>query len=185
MNELTLVVGAFSAVADSVDSRTCVRKKKLFLPIDHYQTLASVTGVRSPVWPIVAHVFSGKTECSKKAVMKRVLLTAFSVCIALTGIPASAEDMASHSMHQHGSPKMKPMTVEVVANGVVQSVMAETNQLKIRHQPIPEWSMGAMQMKFSLAPGMSTKVFRHGQQIKFRLRQENMMEFTILEVLDE
>lgn len=117
--------------------------------------------------------------------MKRSLVTGFCVCIALAGFQAFAQDTASHAMHQHGSSKMKPMAAEVVTSGVVKGVLVETSQLKIRHQPIPEWSMGAMQMKFSLAPGMSTEEFSNGQQIKFRLRQENMMEFTILEVLEE
>lgn len=117
--------------------------------------------------------------------MKRSLVAGLSVCIALAGFQAFAQDTASHAMHQHGSSKMKPMAAEVVTSGVVKGVLVETSQLKIRHQPIPEWSMGAMQMKFSLAPGMSTEEFSNGQQIKFRLRQVNMMEFTILEVLEE
>jgi Cu/Ag efflux protein CusF len=72
---------------------------------------------------------------------------------------------------------------EVVTTGVVKSVMTETNQLKIKHQMIPEWDMKAMQMKFNLAPNLNVKDFKQGQTIRFRMKHKDMMKFTVLEVL--
>lgn len=96
--------------------------------------------------------------------------------------PAMAgTEHSQHQMENHAG--MNMMAEEVVATGVVKDVLTETAQLKVQHQPIAEWKMSGMQMKFNLAPGISVADFQEGQHIRFRLKQENMMKFTITEVL--
>nr|WP_228050858.1 copper-binding protein [Pontibacterium sinense] len=108
-----------------------------------------------------------------------------SACFALTSFQAVAQDSGAHSMHQHSAATAETQVAEVVTSGVVKGILPSTNQLKVRHQPIPEWSMGAMQMKFFLAPYLEITDFHEGQKIKFRLHQKNMMKYTILEVLEK
>lgn len=124
--------------------------------------------------------------------------TSFSALVAGTFISAalitntvSAGDMqhqhaqmSKHSGHQmEGKTAMQMMAKEVITEGVVSRINGETAQLIIHHQPIPEWKMSEMQMKFGLGPGLALKDFEVGQQIRFRLQHENMMKFTITEVL--
>ncbi len=120
-----------------------------------------------------------------KTLTKLSVVAGFSACFALTSFQAVAQDSGSHSMHHHSASTTEAQVAEVITSGVVKGVLPSTNQLKIRHQPIPEWSMGAMQMKFFLAPYLEISDFQEGQQIKFRLHQKNMMKYTILEVLDQ
>lgn len=120
-----------------------------------------------------------------KALTKFSAVVGFSAFFTLTGVPAVAQDSNSHSMYHHAAPNAKAPVSEVITSGVVKGIVPSTNQLKIRHQPIPEWSMGAMQMKFFLAPYLEISNFHEGQKIKFRLHQKNMMQYTILEVLDK
>lgn len=93
----------------------------------------------------------------------------------------TSADHSQHNMSNHSG--MNMMAEEVIATGMVKGVLTETAQLKVQHQPIAEWKMSAMQMKFNLAPGISVADFQEGQHIRFRLKQENMMKFTITEVL--
>lgn len=125
-----------------------------------------------------------------KTLTKLSVALCFSTGFVLTSFQAVAQDSSAHSMHQHKTPMAQAPVAqapvaEVITSGVVKGVVPSTKQLKIRHQPIPEWSMGAMQMKFFLAPYLQISDFHEGQKIKFRLHQKNMMKYTILEVLDE
>ena len=120
-----------------------------------------------------------------KTLTKLSVALCFSTGFVLTSFQAVAQDSSAHSMHQHKTPTAQAPVAEVITSGVVKGVVPSTKQLKIRHQPIPEWSMGAMQMKFFLAPYLQISDFHEGQKIKFRLHQKNMMKYTILEVLDE
>lgn len=120
-----------------------------------------------------------------KTLTKLSVVVSFSACFALTGVQAVAQESNSHAMHQHTTSTAHAPVAEVTTSGVVKGIVRSTNQLKIRHQPIPEWSMGAMQMKFFLAPYLEITDFHEGQKIKFRLYQKNMMQYTILEILDK
>lgn len=73
---------------------------------------------------------------------------------------------------------------EVVAEGVVKRIFADSKQVMVQHQPIPEWNMSAMQMKFNLADGLSVADFKEGQAIRVRLQQSNMMKFTVVKLLE-
>ncbi|WP_417226121.1 copper-binding protein [Amphritea sp.] len=97
--------------------------------------------------------------------------------------PSRAADMAQQSGHQHGNMNMNAMADEVIAVGIVKRILPESNQLIVQHEPIPEWMMSAMQMKFNLADGLSATAVKPGQQIRFRLKQEHMMRFTITQWL--
>ncbi|MCO4757992.1 MAG: copper-binding protein [Oceanospirillaceae bacterium] len=116
---------------------------------------------------------------------KLSVVVGLSTYFALSGFQAVAQDSKPHSMHQHSASATQAQVAEVITSGVVKGILPSTNQLKIRHQPIPEWSMGAMQMKFFLAPYLEITDFQEGQEIKFRLHQKNMMKYTILEILDK
>jgi Cu/Ag efflux protein CusF len=150
-----------------------------------------------------------------KSLVKKSVVAILSVCLSMASFQALAGDLSQHkhpdstamadskamshesmsqgSMSQehqshamnHSAQAMNMMASDVLISGVVKGVLSETGQLKIQHQAIPEWSMGAMQMKFTLASGLSAADYREGQQIKFRLQQENMMKFTITEILDK
>lgn len=149
----------------------------------------------------------------KKFLVKKTLMISMAVGLSLMGSAAVAHDMSQHQSHattpvtdsSEMSPSMsqsvsetmshanghamnhtaQAMASEVVTAGVVKAVLADTRQLKVQHQAIPEWDMGAMQMKFGLAEGISPAQFSDGQQIKFRLRQEHMMTYVITEVLEK
>ncbi|UTW04199.1 copper-binding protein [Amphritea atlantica] len=94
----------------------------------------------------------------------------------------SGSHNAEHSSSK--STSMKMAVEEVVAEGVVKRVLADSNQIMVHHQPIPEWNMSAMQMKFNLADGLSVADFKEGQAIRFRLQQSHMMKFTIVKLLE-
>ncbi|MEH6579557.1 MAG: copper-binding protein [Amphritea sp.] len=142
-----------------------------------------------------------------KSLVKKSVVACFSVCLSMASFHALAGDLSQDmSQHKHQdsaamagdnamshdamssenqSHAMNMMASDVLISGVVKGVLSETGQLKIQHQAIPEWSMGAMQMKFTLASGLSAADFSEGQQIKFRLHQENMTKYTITEILDK
>lgn len=131
---------------------------------------------------------------------KGIRLVALITNLILISFPAFSQDMQHHShassddskhMTQHAAAKssdahsaMNMVADEVVTEGVVQRILADSNQLIVRHQPIPLWNMGAMQMKFNLAEELSVSDFQPEQKIRFRLKQNNMMKFTITELLE-
>jgi len=132
-----------------------------------------------------------------KLISNKSIITVFTAAVvcagATVGVNASAHDKkhqepamaaAEHSQHKmENHAGMNMMAEEVIATGMVKGVLTETAQLKVQHQPISEWKMAGMQMRFQLAPGISAADFKEGQHIRFRLKQENMMKFTITEVL--
>ncbi|GGK75260.1 copper-binding protein [Amphritea balenae] len=129
-----------------------------------------------------------------KSFDKNSVLTAVTTAALLVGAIASATlisttvaagDMKSEHKHHNmqANADMKPMAEVVMVDGVVKRVIADSNQLIVHHQPIAAWTMAEMQMKFNLADGLSVADFNEGQKIHFKLKQENMMKFTIIEVL--
>lgn len=117
------------------------------------------------------------------------------VFAGLIGTTVLAADMPSQSamqsseggislQHRMASDSAMPMMAEtVIVSGEVKRLLADTGQVIVQHQPIPDWNMSAMQMRFDLADGLSVADFTEGQQIRFRLQQSNMMKFTIVELL--
>ena len=120
--------------------------------------------------------------------------------LTLISFPVFAQDMQHHShassddskqVVQHAAVKssdnhsaMNMIADEVVTEGVVQRILVDSKQIIVRHQPIPLWNMGAMQMKFNLSEGLSVPDFQPGQKIRFKLKQDKLMKFTITELLD-
>jgi len=118
-----------------------------------------------------------------------IVLVGVLVSATLISTTVTADDMKHQSMNTHAGHNMQHsagqmMAEEVITKGVINGVLSDSKQLKVHHQPIPEWTMSEMQMKFFLAPDLSISDFSEGQQIHFRLKQENMMKFTITELLD-
>ncbi|MBR9867857.1 MAG: copper-binding protein [Oceanospirillales bacterium] len=92
-------------------------------------------------------------------------------------------DSVGHTAEPRLSENAPMLMNEVVVDGVVKRVLAGSGQIMVKHQPIPEWNMSAMQMKFNLADGLSVTDFTEGQSIRFRLKQSSMMTFTIVKLL--
>ena len=92
---------------------------------------------------------------------------------------------SKHGSMHHATESDSAMQGEVVVEGVVKRVLAESKQLIVKHQPIPQWNMSAMQMKFDLADTLFVSDFKVDQKIRMRLKQSHMMKFTILELLPE
>lgn len=115
---------------------------------------------------------------------KDLALVGCSVMLCAAALTAQAEEHSMNHKHKQMA-SVQSMAEVVTTSGVVKGVLAQTNQLKVQHQRIPEWDMREMQMKFNLAPGMQASDFKEGQPIEFRLKQQNMMKFTITEVIDQ
>ncbi len=113
---------------------------------------------------------------------KDLALVSCSVLLCAAALTAQAEE---HKMEHKQMASAQSMAEVVTTSGVVKGVLADTNQLKVQHQRIPEWDMRQMQMKFNLAPGMQAADFKEGQAIRFHLKQQNMMKFTITDVIDQ
>ena len=134
-------------------------------------------------------------------VLKWAVISGVSATVLVTGtllgaMLSSNPVVAGSMQHQHGqsaeshgqhkmaaNQPMQQMAQEVITEGVVSRIIGDSSQLIVHHQPIPEWKMSEMQMKFGLAPNLSVSDFSEGQAIRFRLKHENMMKFTITEVL--
>ncbi len=113
---------------------------------------------------------------------KDLALVSCTVLLWAAALTAQAEE---HKMMHKQVASAQSMAEVVTTSGVVKGVLVQSNQLKVQHQRIPEWDMHQMQMKFNLAPGMQATDFQEGQTIRFHLKQENMMKFTITDVVDQ
>lgn len=126
---------------------------------------------------MIKSVLSGTVALSVVVMMASTLISTV-LCAA---------DMQLDSVGHTAEPRLSenaPMQMnEVVVDGVVKRVLAGSGQIMVKHQPIPEWNMSAMQMKFNLADGLSVTDFTEGQSIRFRLKQSSMMTFTIVKLL--
>ncbi|BBB25643.1 hypothetical protein AMJAP_1046 [Amphritea japonica ATCC BAA-1530] len=123
----------------------------------------------------------------------RALATVVMVA-GLISIATAATDMqhqsgqhseSKHATMHHAMKADSAMQGEVVVDGVVKRVLTDSKQIIVQHQPIPQWNMSAMQMKFDLADGLLVSDFKVDQEIHFRLGHKNMMKFTILELVME
>ncbi|MCV6611018.1 MAG: copper-binding protein [Amphritea sp.] len=114
-----------------------------------------------------------------------IVLSALLSSMMITSPASIASESVSenHSHHMAAHTEKAAMAEIVHTQGVIKRILPEQGQLIIQHEAIPEWQMMAMQMKFGLAPELSIDDFSVGQQIRFRLHQENMMRYTILELL--
>ena len=90
-----------------------------------------------------------------------------------------AEQKMDHKAMDHSNMKMgdKP----VAARGVIKAIDHE-GVLKVMHEPIEAWNMGAMQMKFKLAPSIDIHSLKVGQQIDFMTKTEGMGKYLITEI---
>lgn len=136
------------------------------------------SGLRFFVKLMIKSVLSGTVALSVVVMMASTLISTV-LCAA---------DMQLDSVGHTAEPRLSenaPMLMnEVVVDGVVKRVLAGSGQIMVKHQPIPEWNMSAMQMKFNLADGLSVTDFTEGQSIRFRLKQSSMMTFTIVKLLN-
>lgn len=113
-----------------------------------------------------------------------VLSAVFSSLLITSPATLGSDTVAKDHSHHMAAHSDKAAMAEVVeTQGVIKRILPEQGQLIIQHEAIPEWQMMAMQMKFGLAPELSIDNFSVGQQIRFRLHQENMMRYTVLELL--
>ncbi len=127
---------------------------------------------------MIKSVLSGTVALSVVVMMASTLISTV-LCAADMQL-----DSVGHTAESRLSEDAPMQMNEVVVEGVVKRVIAGSGQIMVKHQPIPEWNMPAMQMKFNLADGLSVADFTAGQSIRFRLKQSSMMTFTIVKLLN-
>lgn len=128
------------------------------------------------------------TVAIKKSLPLTLLLTGWiaSGC----GLADTTQDsMASSTNHQHNANHtMQPITtpsrpLQVPAMGEIKAVDRVNRKLKVMHQPIEAWNMGAMQMSFHLAPEVDITALKAGMNIHFRLQNPSIGKFIITEIM--
>ncbi|RDE18277.1 hypothetical protein DV711_16575 [Motiliproteus coralliicola] len=100
------------------------------------------------------------------------------------GHKQSEEKAMDHSKMDHGKMnpgKMKMSDKPVPAVGVIKDI-DHKGYVKVYHQPIEAWNMGAMQMKFKLAPSIDVHSLKVGQEIEFMTKTEGMGKYLITEI---
>lgn len=115
-----------------------------------------------------------------RGILLSAVMSAFLFTLPAATASASGSEHSHHTAAHTGAAALAEV---VETEGVIKRILPENGQLIIQHEAIPEWNMMAMQMKFSLAPELSIEDFSVGQQIRFRLHQQDMMRYTILELL--
>ncbi|MEH6813263.1 MAG: copper-binding protein [Motiliproteus sp.] len=93
--------------------------------------------------------------------------------------------VAHEQQHDHmkAMPAMVMENNSVVAEGVINQIVAAENKLKISHEPIKAWNMGAMRMSFHLAPGVDISGLKEGQRIKFMLENPKIGTYLITKIM--
>ncbi len=118
--------------------------------------------------------------------MKKTTSTA---CLALllTALANGSPALADSHGEGHG---MKPMAAEMkhsvtMATGVIKEVASAERKLKIYHQPIDAWNMGAMQMTFQLAPNVDIDSIKVGMGIRFLVSNPAVGQYQIIEIVEQ
>ncbi len=90
--------------------------------------------------------------------------------------------MPMHGDHAQPAHTSDTLTATVNASGIIKAILLNTRQLKVQHDPIVEWHMGSMQMKFQLAADIDISSVKVGQQIRFTLHQQGIGKYVITEL---
>jgi Cu/Ag efflux protein CusF len=90
----------------------------------------------------------------------------------------SSETMA----HEHQHKSAKPVDT-VRATGIIKAVLLGKHQLKVLHDPIKEWDMVGMQMKFHVSTAIDIQHLKPEQRITFTLRNEGLSRFVLTELI--
>ena len=100
----------------------------------------------------------------------------------LSSAPTFAD---SHKMDPkaHKMPMGEMNKEAVSAKGVVKEILADANKVKVHHQPIQAWKMGAMQMTFELGPEVDISKLKAGQTIHFMTKSPSTGKFIITRLL--
>ncbi|OMH33638.1 copper-binding protein [Motiliproteus sp. MSK22-1] len=117
--------------------------------------------------------------------MKKSLKT-IGLTLMITGFIGSGNIYADghktgHSGHKMASGEMDAMPVP--ATGVIKEVVSSANKIKVQHEPIEAWKMGAMQMTFELAPGLDINSLEAGQKIHFMVKSPSTGKYVITEIM--
>ncbi|MCW8883852.1 MAG: copper-binding protein [Motiliproteus sp.] len=106
----------------------------------------------------------------------------------LLALSAQSPAIAGEHKHHHGHDMkaMKQMSEQkaVDAVGVIHQIDASERVLKIQHEPIADWNMGAMRMKFHAAPGVDLSNLKEGQKIKFKTSNPKVGRYVVTEIVE-
>lgn len=147
------------------------------------------------IFSLLPHLLNSRTTTKNRETLKmKKCLTALalSALLGLTGAAQAGshgdhshmkgeEKAMDHSKMDHGKMKMKMTDKPVPAVGVIKGIDHE-GIIKVYHEPIEAWNMGAMQMKFRLAPSIDIHSLKVGQKIKFMTKTEGIGKYLITEI---
>ncbi len=94
---------------------------------------------------------------------------------------------ASEHGHKHHDMKKIPAAAmehkAVHAVGIVDQIVADQNKLKITHEPIKGWNMGAMRMTFHAGPKVDISQLKEGQKIKFMATNPKVGTYVVTKIM--
>lgn len=85
-------------------------------------------------------------------------------------------------MHDHAG-EAQGMKQNVMAKGVIKQVDRNKRWLKVEHQPIGAWNMGAMLMRFHLDDQVDIAGLKSGMSIHFHVSNPSVGKYLITEIL--
>ncbi len=115
-------------------------------------------------------------------------LSSIGLTILLAAALQAPAQAAEHGHHNHDMKAMPSAAMEhksVAAEGVINQIVTAENKLKVAHQPIAAWNMGAMQMTFHLAADVDISNLKEGQHIKFMLTNPKVGTYVITKIMGQ
>ncbi len=108
--------------------------------------------------------------------------TCFIAASLMTGGPLFAgSHEGGHSGHKM---QMGAMSKDAVsATGEIKEIVTSANKIKVYHEPIKAWKMGAMQMTFELADGIDINSLKQGQKIHFMVKSPSTGKYLITKIM--
>ncbi|MEH6649762.1 MAG: copper-binding protein [Motiliproteus sp.] len=93
----------------------------------------------------------------------------------------SEEKMSGHDMSTMKVSK-GDRSKKVSAKGVIKGIDNSSRKIKVHHQPIAAWKMGAMQMTFELTSDVDMSTLKAGKEIHFMVHSPSTGKYIISEI---
>lgn len=94
-----------------------------------------------------------------------------------------------HKMSGHDMSSMKmsngDRTKKVSAKGVIKHIDNSSRKIKVYHQPIAAWKMGAMQMTFELTSDVNIDALEMGKEIHFMVHSPSTGKYIISKIMSK
>lgn len=94
-----------------------------------------------------------------------------------------------HKMSGHDMSSMKmskgDRTKKVSAKGVIKHIDNSSRKIKVYHQPIAAWKMGAMQMTFELTSEVDIDALEMGKEIHFMVHSPSTGKYIISKIMSK